>query len=165
MFTKSHTLTYGTLLLQLNVKKFHHVRKPMVFFILLTLILSFQKVYDRMKDHADRSSEAVKRTGKKRVEAILCQKILNSRPLGLITQDSRAGKRIHLFHEGLNTDDAQLVHKWYHEGENILSFNCPISDAICISSVSPLQARVGDWSVDVLSSNQLIYSKQFSLVP
>lgn len=139
------------------------LRKSIAFLIFLALLLTVKKVSQSIWIETDGQEDITElQDSKKAPNFILCKKVLNNRPLGQISHETTAGKRLFLFHP--NSEAETLYHHWYHEGESVIQFKCSASEKFCISSISPSQAVIGNWSVDVIADNILIESRQFELI-
>lgn len=140
-----------------------HLRKSVIFLFLFAIFLSGQRVYQWYQNtntslHTPNTMNSVKDS-----HLVLCKKVVNGRPMGVVDRQSSSQKRIYLFQAEVT--EAATEHHWYYEGKRILRFECSSKKDFCISSIAPFQAKVGFWSVDIISQNLLIESKQFELIP
>lgn len=140
-----------------------HLRKSVLFLFIFALLLSGQRVYRWYQDSNATIQQSDTLSSATDLNSVLCKKVVNGRPIGVIDKQSQFQKRIYLFQAELG--EAATEHHWYHEGTRILRFECSPRKDFCISSISPFQAKPGFWSVDVISQNILIETKQFELIP
>lgn len=140
-----------------------HLRKSVLFLFLFAILLSGQRIYQWYQTTNTSVHEPSMMKPSTDPHLVLCKKVVNGRPIGVVDKQSSSKKRIYLFQAEVS--EPATEHHWYYEGKRILRFECSSKKDFCISSIPPFQAKTGYWSVDVISQNTLIETKQFELIP
>lgn len=143
--------------------RYQNLRKSTLFIIFFVLFFVVFQLAGSLREKGKYTETLPEmKTSAPRAKMEICGNIVDGKPFGVDSIFPALRARVFAYTKIAEPVDRKLI--WYYEADSVFSDVCDAEEEVCISSLAPEVLQVGLWSVDLMSGNQLLASRQFSVV-